>query len=107
MAEARAEQLDLELEQANADLAQAREQLGHLQAMVGGEEKSSRPKQERQRVEGEGMTGIYFHETEDGPLFEISWPENGKTRWKRVGYDLDEAVALRKELTGQKVEVTA
>jgi seryl-tRNA synthetase len=62
------------------------------------EPKPKKPR--RTRVEDE--EGVYFRETPDGRVFEIGYADSErKQRWKTVGPDLDEAVALRKELAGK------
>lgn len=55
------------------------------------------------RVKVEGETGIYENPKADGStVYEISYPDdNGRTRWKVVGPDLDEARQLRAELTAK------
>jgi hypothetical protein len=55
--------------------------------------------------------GIYFNEGEEGRIYEIGFADDtGARRWKVIGPDLQEAIALRAELDGkptQREEVAA
>jgi hypothetical protein len=47
----------------------------------------------------DGQTGVYWNETSEGTVYEIGYPgPDGKTKWKTIGGDLNEAIAARKEL---------
>lgn len=97
-AEATADTLTAELEEANGTIASLREQITHLRAMNGeaGPPTRSPSQAKPRRVAVEAQTGVYEKEKADGEiLYEIGWREDGKQKWLVVGPDLQEAVETR------------
>ncbi len=72
----------------------------HFQAKV-----EATPSKKARRTKVEGEKGVYFNDTSEGRVYEIGYPDDeGKQRWKTVGPDLEEAIALRRELAGKPFE---
>ncbi len=89
------------------------EQLDHLNGVLRTQlTKEAKAKGKPRRISLEEHPGIYVRPTPEGDLprederiFEIGFPDDkGKQKWKTVGTDLNEAIALRKELAGKPYE---
>lgn len=53
------------------------------------------------RVKVDGLVGIYLSLVDGVEVYEVTWSDGGKTRWKRIGPDLTEARRARAELAGE------
>lgn len=74
----------------------------YVDALAAGEAEKPATAKKPRRTKVEGEVGVYYYETAEGRVYEIGFPDNaGKTRWKRVGPDLQEAIELRAELAGK------
>ena len=105
-AEERSQRLSTELEECRAErqefagaLAEREGQIAQLQAMLGGtSNRQDGAAETRRRTRVPDAPGVYFTDTANGRVYEVGFREDGKQRWKRIGPDLDEAVATRKEI---------
>jgi hypothetical protein len=95
-----------ERDHANKLVDELRERLGAREP----DEKPDKPRRvSLQKETGDPRhIGIYFSEIDGERIYEIGYAdEDGRRRWKTIGPDLEEAIALRRELTEQKEEVAA
>lgn len=92
-----------ELEAENDTLTQ---QVLYLRGHLGerADEPTEKQPKKARRTKVDGHRGVYSYETADGPVYEIGYEDNGKRRWKKVGPDLDEAIALRAEMVEKASE---
>jgi len=88
--------LSVEVAELRAEIASKAAQLAHLQSMIAPTPEPSGPPR-RKRLPGH--EGIYFKQSDAGKVYEITWREDGRRRWKTVGTDLQAALALREEIT--------
>jgi len=59
-----------------------------------------KPAKPRRRVV-DGHPGVYYKDTAEGEVYEVMWTEDGRTRWKTIGPNLEEAIAERAALSTQ------
>ncbi len=88
--------LTVEVAELRAEVASKDGQISHLQTMIAAP--SEKPSGPRRRKRLPGHEGIYFTDRPTGRVYEITWQEDGRRRWRTVGDDLDEAIAARAEL---------
>lgn len=95
-------------EDLEAECEELREQLEFLQGFLKSNGVEPKPKAKTRRTKVEGETGVYWSDTTAGRMYEINFTgPDGKTKWKTIGPDLEEAIEARKALTESGKELVA